>query len=60
MKWNELLRELKKAGFYLIRQGKGSHQIWGHKDGREITVKPTAKEVPTGLANRIKKDAGIR
>ena len=28
MKSSELLRKLSKAGCYMVRQGKGSHEIW--------------------------------
>jgi predicted RNA binding protein YcfA (HicA-like mRNA interferase family) len=61
MTWAELIRLLKKAGYVAHRAGKGSHQHLIHpKTGKVITVSVhTKKEVGTGLAERIKKDAGI-
>jgi predicted RNA binding protein YcfA (HicA-like mRNA interferase family) len=35
----ELIAALMRDGFYFIRQ-KGSHQRWGHADGRRVTVAP--------------------
>jgi len=35
----ELIAALTRDGFYFIRQ-KGSHQRYGHVDGRRVTVAP--------------------
>jgi predicted RNA binding protein YcfA (HicA-like mRNA interferase family) len=35
----ELIAALTRDGFYFIRQ-KGSHQRYGHADGRRVTVAP--------------------
>jgi mRNA interferase HicA len=60
--WAELIRKLKAHGFEELRPGKGSHrQFWNPTTKKVITVAVhTPKEVGTGLANRILKDAGIR
>jgi predicted RNA binding protein YcfA (HicA-like mRNA interferase family) len=34
----EITRRLRQLGFELYRQGKGSHEIWRHPDGRWTTV----------------------
>lgn len=34
----EVVQRLRKLGFELYRQGKGSHEIWRHPDGRWTTV----------------------
>ena len=60
MTWGELIRRLKSAGFVEQRHGKGSHRQLVHPDGRVITVAVhTKKEVSTGLARRILKEAGL-
>jgi predicted RNA binding protein YcfA (HicA-like mRNA interferase family) len=58
--WGELIRRLKAAGFVERRHGKGSHRQFVHAEsGRVITVAVhTKKEVGTGLARRILKEAG--
>lgn len=61
MTWAELIRRLKAAGFVERRTGKGSHRQFVHpKTKRIITVSVhTKKDVGTGLAERIKKEAGL-
>lgn len=61
MTWGELIRRLKAAGFVERRHGKGSHrQFVRPGDGRVIIVAVhTKKEVGTGLARRILKEAGL-
>ena len=58
--WAELMRRLKAAGFVERRRGKGSHRQFVHPEsGRVITVAVhTRKDVGTGLARRILKEAG--
>jgi predicted RNA binding protein YcfA (HicA-like mRNA interferase family) len=60
--WGELVRKLKHAGYVESKSGKGSHRQFIHpKTGQMITVAVhTKKEVGTGLANRILKDAGLK
>lgn len=61
MKWHELKKKLKKAGFSYYRTGKGSHEIWTNQDNKHITVcNHDAKEVGTGLANKLLKEAGLK
>ena len=62
MTWAELIRKLQEYGFEELRTGKGSHrQFWHPLSKKIITVTVhTKKEVGTGLANRILKDAGIK
>jgi predicted RNA binding protein YcfA (HicA-like mRNA interferase family) len=59
--WGELIRRLKVAGFVEQRRGKGRHhRQFVHPDnGRVVTVSVhTKKEVGTGLARRVLKEAG--
>lgn len=61
MTWGELIRRLKTAGFVERRSGKGSHRQFIHPESKKIiTVSVhTKKEVGTGLAHRILKEAGL-
>ncbi len=61
MKCDELLKQLKKAGWREIRQ-KGSHKILRNEARSETIVFPyhRGKEIPTGTANRIQKQAGLK
>ena len=62
MTWAELIRKLREHGFEELRIGKGSHrQYWNPISKKVITVTVhTKKEVGTGLASRILKDAGVK
>jgi predicted RNA binding protein YcfA (HicA-like mRNA interferase family) len=59
--WGELIRRRKAAGFVEQRHGKGSHRQFVHPDnGQVITVAVhTRREVGSGLARRILKEAGL-
>ena len=61
MTWAELIRRLKAAGFVEHRTAKGSHrQLINPISRKVITVAVhTKKEVGTGLAQRILKEAGL-
>jgi len=61
MKCSELLRILKKDGWYLISQ-KGSHikLIHDKKDGVIIFPNHGSQEVEKGFEKKILKDAGIK
>ncbi len=62
MTWAELIRKLREHGFEELRTGKGSHrQFWNSTSKKVVTVTVhTKKEVGSGLADRILKDAGIK
>ena len=61
MKTSELLRKLSKAGCYMVRQGKGSHEIWFSPITEKEFVVPNhgSPELGKGLELKIKKVAGI-
>lgn len=40
LKTREIQRKLKRAGFYLDRQAKGSHEIWYNPKTRRYTTIP--------------------
>ena len=60
VKYDELLRALKRAGYKEQRQ-RGSHiRLWRESDQRQITtVFHKGKDVPIGTLRAILKDAGI-
>jgi predicted RNA binding protein YcfA (HicA-like mRNA interferase family) len=54
----ELKRILRRAGFQLLRQGKGDHEIWQHPVSRmTVTVNHCVKSRHT--ENDILKKAGL-
>lgn len=54
----ELKRILRRAGFSLLRHGKGDHEIWiNHSTGVAVTVDAGTKS--RHLANAILKKAGL-
>lgn len=61
MTWGELIRTLKKAGYEEYKPGKGSHlTLINRRTGSLLTVSVhTKKEVGTGLASKIMKEAGL-
>jgi len=61
MKCDALLKLLKKNKWYEVRQ-KGSHKILRHDENEQTIVLPyhRGKEVPTGIANKILKQAGLK
>jgi predicted RNA binding protein YcfA (HicA-like mRNA interferase family) len=63
MKWNELKRKLTKAGWQMLRQGKGSHEIWSNpsiENSEIVMTSHGAQEVASGLASKILKKAGLK
>lgn len=62
MKSSELFRLFTKAGWKVVRQDGTSHRIMRHPDHEELISLPFhgAKEVSTGLANKLLKQAGLK
>lgn len=61
MKSSELIRLLKKDGWYAVRQA-GSHMMMQHefKKGQIVVPNHGSSEVGKGLELKIKKDAGLK
>lgn len=61
MKTSELLKLLKEAGCHKLRSG-GNHDLWFSPTTNKTFVVPRheAKEIKTGTAHNILKDAGIK
>lgn len=54
MKYRDLVREMQKCGWYLLRQG-GRHEIWTNGDIEEPV--PRHREINEVLARKILKKA---
>lgn len=61
MKTGELKKLVSAAGCYLLREGK-EHETWYSPiTGKKFRIhRHQSKEVPTGTANRILRDAGLK
>jgi len=60
MKRSEVEKLLKKHGFSIKREGK-EHSIWWNPETKkEVQIPRSKKEIKTGTAARIFKDAGIK
>lgn len=61
MKSSELFKKFQKAGWIELRQT-GSHKIMKHPSKNQIISVPwlSSKEVPTGTANKLLKQAGLK
>jgi len=61
MKCSELLRLIKQAGWYVDHQT-GSHMILKHSQKTNQIIFPNhgSKEIGKGLAEKLKKQAGIK
>jgi predicted RNA binding protein YcfA (HicA-like mRNA interferase family) len=55
----DLARLLKDAGCHLVRQGKGSHEIWFSPISKRTFTVPRNTQKPH-TANGILKDAGLK
>lgn len=61
MKVSELIKQLKKNGCYLLEHGKEHDKWYSEKTGKAFMIpRHGSKEIPTGTANRILKDAGMK
>jgi len=59
MKYSEFLRIARKKGWWLLRQGKGSHEVW--TDGKQELSIPNhgAREMPKGIERTFRKKMGL-
>ncbi len=56
--YRDLVRVLEESGCYLVRKGKGSHEIWySPVSNRNVTVPRSTKSRHT--ANEVLKEAGL-
>ena len=61
MKISEMVKRLKKAGCYIVRAGT-NHDIWYSPvtDKYFIVARHPSKELKSGTANSIMRDAGLK
>jgi predicted RNA binding protein YcfA (HicA-like mRNA interferase family) len=62
MKASDFVKLIEKQGWVFEREGKGSHIIYKHKNEKHIISVPFhgSKDIPKGLLNKLKKQAGIK
>ena len=61
MKVSELIKQLKKNHCYLVEHGKEHDKWYSEKTQKSFMVpRHGSKELPTGTANRILMDAGMK
>lgn len=51
----KVVKMLKAAGFSPLRSGSGSHTIWGHEDGRKVSVPDGHRTISAGVYGKILK-----
>ncbi|GLB48692.1 type II toxin-antitoxin system HicA family toxin [Neptunitalea lumnitzerae] len=60
MKSNELIKLIEADGWFLVRT-KGSHHHFKHDEKKGlVTIPHPKKDIPTGTANAILKQAGLK
>ncbi|UOX32404.1 type II toxin-antitoxin system HicA family toxin [Flavobacterium sediminilitoris] len=59
MKYNEFFKLAKRNGWQLLRQGKGSHEIWIKEIKTVVIPNHGSKEMPTGLEKSLRKEMGL-
>lgn len=59
MKYNEFFKLAKRNGWQLLRQGKGSHEIWEKENQTVVIPNHGSKEMPKGLEKSLKKEMGL-
>lgn len=61
MKTSELAKKLKKANCYIVEHGKEHDKWYSPATGKNFRMpRHSSKEIPTGTANKILKDAGLK
>lgn len=59
MKSKEFIRLATRNGWILLRQGKGSHEIY-EKNGIQVVIpNHGSKELGKGLENKLRKEMGL-
>ena len=62
MKGSELKKRITNVGWYFVRHG-SKHDLYGHDDYSGVLIaipRHESKEVPSGTANHILKQAGAK
>ena len=58
----QLVKMMEDKGWYFIREGKGSHRIYGHKNKDYHISVPFhgSEDIAKGLLNKLLKQAGLK
>ena len=61
LKYEEVVRKLKKLGFRMYRQGRGSHELWVRDEDRRVIPVPKhrGKEIRKGTLRAIIKELDL-
>jgi predicted RNA binding protein YcfA (HicA-like mRNA interferase family) len=61
MKYEQVVKRLKKLGFTFYRQGKGSHELWVRsEDGKVVPIpKHKGKDIKKGTLGAIIREIGV-
>ena len=59
MKYSAFFREIRKKGWWFLRQGKGSHEIWTNGEIEVAIPNHGAKELSSGLEKALRKQMGL-
>jgi len=54
-KYRDVVRVLRSQGWVLLRQGKGSHELWGLPDESVKVVLPRHRDVSAGIVGQLSK-----
>lgn len=60
MKQSEIIKLLRQNGFRIKREGKEHTIYWNPDTKKEVQIPRSKKELKTGTANKILKDAGLK
>ncbi len=61
MNAKQLIKKFGDAGWEFDREGKGSHKIYKHPTKGIISIPyHGSKDIPTGLLNKLLKQAGLK
>ena len=52
-KYRDVIRVVEENGWVFIRQGKGSHELWGKPDGSVSEPIPHHREVTAGIIGKL-------
>lgn len=52
-KYRDVAKFLRSQGWVLLRQGKGSHEIWGNREDPRMTISIPRHEVSAGIIRQI-------
>ena len=59
--YRNLVQRLKKLGFVLLRQAKGSHEFWQKPVTKQVVlIAKHKKDFPTGTILKIAKELGFK